>query len=106
MIAKCLEIRSRLLPENHPELAICYHNSATLAGAQGNQQESMELMDHAQTIRQNAGQTASATIALGYLIYGRALFHLSQFEAAEKEYHRTEAMFAVTIGSESHLTAQ
>ena len=103
---KSRKIREAVLGEDDLDRVASYHNLGSLASAQGNYNEALELYAKTERAHLKAGEEAVISLGLVHMMIGRVFFLREQYLSASKRYEEAEEVFARTLGPSSQLMAQ
>ncbi|EXJ60696.1 hypothetical protein A1O7_04849 [Cladophialophora yegresii CBS 114405] len=105
VLEQCYIIRSRLLPEDHAEIATILSNLGNLETAEGNFEAASVWLERAVSIRESIGDEAASLLALNYLQIGRVHFLQDHFAEAYSMYQKCEGVLNKEKGRNRLFTA-
>ena len=103
---RALEIRRRILGEEHPDTAHSYNSLGYLLRSQGKLDEAKPCFEQALTIRENILGIEHADTAVTLNDMGRLFEEQGDLETAKMHYERALAISKKVLGEEHPLTAE
>ncbi|KAI9817882.1 MAG: hypothetical protein M1827_001001 [Pycnora praestabilis] len=96
-----LDIRKRLLPPDHEELANTINNMGNLEAAEGQLEQALEYFREAERIRIKLGDDSAVSLATTYMTIGRTHLLQKDFAEAAKHFERSETLILRSMGPSS-----
>jgi tetratricopeptide (TPR) repeat protein len=86
-----IEIRERLLPPNHKEVATILSNLGNVESSEGQYEEAFKLFQRARIIREELGDDGELVLGLSFLQIGRVHYLNKNYNEAQIWFEKSEA---------------